>query len=212
MTLRDIKAESLRLMALGDGTEIETDDLSSLMSNVKYRSYLDAMPGAVNRALGRLEQRRAIPPSRTSLSPADGSVSGPVIRFDLSALIPGFFAVDRVISDSEYDHNSFVDYRMEGDTLVLPYDLIQNGTEVCVMFFPLLPRISSATPDSFSFPLPDRAAALIPYYVKSDLFNEDEPGEAAAARNIFEAGLDELSCQSFGYSRNVCDIYRFSEV
>lgn len=212
MTLRDIKAESLRLMALGDGTEIETDDLSSLMSNVKYRSYLDAMPGAVNRALGRLEQRRAIPPCRTSLSPADGSVSGPVIRFDLSALIPRFFAVDRVISDSEYDHNSFVDYRMEGDTLVLPYDLIQNGTEVCVMFFPLLPRISSATPDSFSFPLPDRAAALIPYYVKSDLFNEDEPGEAAAARNIFEAGLDELSCQSFGYSRNVCDVYRFSEV
>lgn len=212
MTLRDVKAESLRLMALGNGTEIETDDLSSLMRDVRYRSYLDAMPGAVNRALGRLEQRRAIPPCRSSLSPLDGSVSGSVIRFDLSALIPGFFAVDRVISDSEFDYNASLDYRMEGDTLVLPFDLIQNGSQVSVLYFPLLPRISSATPDSFSFPLPDRATALIPYYVKSDLFNEDEPGEAAAARNIFEAALDELSCQSFGFSHSVSDIYRFSEV
>ena len=40
--------------------------------------------------------------------------------------------------------------------------------------------------------LTDELLALIPYFVKSELYEEDEPQMAAQARNIFEASLEAL--------------------
>ena len=37
---------------------------------------------------------------------------------------------------------------------------------------------------------------LIPYFIKGDLYQEEEPDLAADARNIFEASLDDFKVQN----------------
>ncbi len=53
--------------------------------------------------------------------------------------------------------------------------------------------------DSEEIDLPDALARMIPYFIKADLFEFDEPSLSATARNIFESALTEYV--SFGRPR-----------
>ena len=41
--------------------------------------------------------------------------------------------------------------------------------------------------------IPDELARLLPYYVKSDIFETEEPSLASQARNKFESALEEIT-------------------
>lgn len=46
-------------------------------------------------------------------------------------------------------------------------------------------------PDKERVHIPIDVQLLIPYYIKADLYEEDEPALAAQARNIFEQSIDD---------------------
>ena len=61
-----------------------------------------------------------------------------------------------------------------------------------MIYAPRRKRVTTGTADDEEIALPDKIACLIPYFIKGDLFREDEPAEAADARNLFEASIEAI--------------------
>lgn len=79
---------------------------------------------------------------------------------------------------------------MEGNVLVLP--LLDEHTTYTVLYYPSIPRVTSETDDNTELAIPDKIATHIPYFVKGDLFRDDEPDEANEARNWFEMAMEQV--------------------
>ncbi len=62
------------------------------------------------------------------------------------------------------------------------------------------------------FKLPDKIAAYIPYFIKGDIYRNDEPNEASEARNWYEQGMETILNEPRDPQETVCSVYDFSEV
>lgn len=54
-------------------------------------------------------------------------------------------------------------------------------------------NIVADTADDYQFSIPDDACVLIPLYIASQLYKDDDISQATAYRNEFEIGLQELN-------------------
>ncbi len=185
MTLGEIKLEALRLMFMGGAMNIGEDQLVDMLDDDTYGYYLSRMPGAIDRALSVIERRRVVPSKAYDLDTAEGQR-----RFDLRELIPDFYDVVRLICEDGYDYDEVADVRREGDVLVLPS--VEATARYTLLYLPTLRRVNAGTDDALELPLPEQIACLLPYAIKADLFRDDEPDEAEAARARFEVGLEEI--------------------
>lgn len=68
-----------------------------------------------------------------------------------------------------------------------------------IEYTPKLEMVSVTTDNNLELEIPETLARIIPYFVKADLYEQDEPQLAATARNIFENALTEYV--SFGITR-----------
>lgn len=55
-------------------------------------------------------------------------------------------------------------------------------------------KIDNDTDDDFAINYPEDACALIPLYIASQLYKDDDISQATAYRNEFETGLQDLIC------------------
>jgi hypothetical protein len=53
-------------------------------------------------------------------------------------------------------------------------------------------KIDSTTKDAYEIELPEEACVLIPLYIASQLYKDDDISQATAYRNEFEVGLQDL--------------------
>ena len=53
-------------------------------------------------------------------------------------------------------------------------------------------KIDSTTEDAYKIELPEEACVLIPLYIASQLYKDDDISQATAYRNEFEVGLQDL--------------------
>ena len=191
MTLGEIKIESLKLMYTNLADDINEDMLENYLNDENYRGYLFAMTGSINRCFGRIENRKVLPSKSYTLEASMGEKRGAFIRFNLDYLIKDIYCVDRIV----YENTNGVyvpdyDYMTEGNYLVL--NSIKDGETYTVIYKPTIKRVGSGD-DEKEIDSPDSIAAIIPYYVKGDLFRDDEPNEASESRNWFEQALDEIA-------------------
>lgn len=189
MKLGDIKIEALKIMFVNYNTDLTIDELDNAMQDENYGSYLVNMPGAINRCFSVLEERRVLPVKSYTLLPSQGLASGSFIRFNLDEIIDDFFDIDRLVCERENDYDGNAEFRMEGNTIVLP--LIDDETYT-VIYYPSIERITSETEDDIELKIPNKIAAHIPYFIKGDLYRDDEPDEANEARNWFEAAVQSI--------------------
>lgn len=190
MKLGEIKIEALRLMFANVGEILDADFLLQYKDDERFRDYLDNMPGSINRCFAEIEKRGVVPSKTVPLT--DGTSNGYSVRFDLSE-IEDFGTVDRLISENKWFYDPAHAYRMEGNTLVV--DSPSSGEEYTLLYKPCLIRVSATTGEDTEIALPDMIAVAIPYYIKGDLYRDDEPNEASEARNWFEAALDSIPVQ-----------------
>lgn len=211
MKYGDIKIEALKLMFINMGDDITVDKLDTYAQDDTYSGYLVNMPGSVNRCFSVLESRGVLPPESKTLTASDGVASGAFIRFNLPSLIEDFYDIDRVVSEtSDGEYCGDCDYQTEGDTLVLErYD--DEDITYTVLYRPTIPRVDSLTDDDWEISVPENIAALIPYFVKGDLYRDDEPNEASEARNWFEAGIEEILLRKTNKVSRVKTIYSQTE-
>ena len=211
MNLGEIKLEALKLMGVDFVVDYAVSDLADLYSDEAYRDYLVAMPGAVNRCFSNLEARGALPSVSRELSYDEGVVRFGRIRYDLPTLIPDCQRLERIVrEDSDGGYDGRCEYMREGGVLVLPEPRRKNGELVegyTVVYKPRVPRVDENSDDYAELNLPEHIAALVPYYVKGDLYRKDEPEEAAEARNYYESALEQLLIEEEGAQAKVKSVY-----
>ena len=206
MKLGEIKIEALKLMFVNYNKDYSISDLSNLMSDENCGSYLANMPGSINRCFSVIEEKRVLPVRTYTIKEFD--TSGYFARFSLSS-IPDFFDIERVIKESRRGYIGCLPYIREGnDLLISDYD---EEAIYRVVYKPSIERVMSFTDEYADIDIPDKIAAFIPYFIKGDLYREDEPSEASEARNWFEQAMDSISEPIVNSVDSVSTVYSQTE-
>lgn len=208
MKLGEIKIEALRLMFADYASDMSLETLQSMKDDENFGTYLSNMPGAINRCFARFEDKEVVPLKRYTLPKSNGTATNGRIRFDLS-ILEDFGNVNRIIYEDTNDYNGNCSYTMETDTTIM---LEEKDGDYILIYHPTIPRVDSGTDDDEEVDLPDKIACLIPYFIKGDLYSEDEPSVSASARNLFEASLDNLNKEVKTKQSHVNCVYSQTEV
>ncbi len=187
MTVNEIKIAALQIMFTNYAHDIRDENVDEIVDE-EYTQYIVNMDACINRALGRFESANVLPLCCKEYTHYDGDVGDYNTRYDLS-VISDFRAICRVIYERGRTYVPSCEYALEGDVLVLP-TLPRDG-KYRLLYHKRLKRIAIACPSSTVLDVSDDLAELIPYYIKAELLEEDEPSLATQARNIFEAMLAE---------------------
>jgi hypothetical protein len=210
MKLGDIKIESLKLMFANTGADIQIDELETYYQDETYTDSLVNMTGAINRCFSSIESKDVLPSKVRLLKTSEGRANGAFVRFDLSALIDDYCAIDRVVYENDYgEYDGDCDYRLEGDVLVLKQ--IDDDERYTVLYKPSITRVTSLTNDNIEIDIPENIVSQIPYYVKGDLYRDDEPNEASEARNWYEAAMESILSSRVSKANSVKNIYSQTE-
>lgn len=203
MTFAEIKIQALKLMFTSYEDDLKPEDLSEKHFDPNYKSYLVNMNGAINRCLADIERRRVLSP-RVCVIDADKLTHGKFHpRFSLDD-IPDFFDVESVICEREDGMIGACPWRREGNTLIL--NDYRSDAEYRLLYHRKIEPITDAD-DSGVVDLPSAIVAAIPYFVKGDLFREDNEDEASVARNWYEATMSGVETPSSGVQTRVKSVY-----
>ena len=115
------------------------------------------------------------------------------IKYNLKELAPDFYMIDPQGIYFEGAYQKYLqtsDFYQEGTkTLVLDRDMIGNFT----IYYRAYPeQITSDTPDDYELPIDPEVYALLPLYMASQLYKDDDQGIATTYRNELEVGFDRL--------------------
>lgn len=202
MTLNEIKKNALALMFANyedDLSETNVDEVT----NDEYKRYLVNMNAVINRALSRIQSAGVLADKSYEVTSTDGDAG--LVRLDLATLISDFWRVSRVIYQSKSAYIPYLSFSMEGNTIVLPK--LKGDDKYIVMYKPKIDRIALTAASNTEINIPNEVADLIPYFIKSELYEEDEPKLAVQARNIFEAMLEDLKRDEYASQEAVINVF-----
>ena len=115
----------------------------------------------------------------------------PYYIYDLETLLPDFYKIDKLYFEN-YSHELInrTDYILEdGYTLVIDDKLVGNF----IMKYQSYPtKIDDETDDDDEIDLPEEVACILPLYIASQLYKDDDIALATAYRNEFEVAVENL--------------------
>lgn len=115
------------------------------------------------------------------------------IRYDIKELAEDFYMIDPQGIYYEGDYQTYLqtsDFYQEGThTLVLDRDMFGQFT-IYYRAYPV--QLDSDTEDNYELPIDPEVYALLPLYMASQLYKDDDNGIATAYRNEFEVGFERL--------------------
>jgi hypothetical protein len=115
------------------------------------------------------------------------------VKYDLKELAPDFYMIDPQGVFYEGAYQTYLqtsDFYQEGTkTLVLDRDMIGSFT-VYYRAYPV--EITPLTEDSYELPIDPEVYVLLPLYMASQLYKDDDMGVATSYRNEFEVGFERL--------------------
>lgn len=206
-TIGDIKKQALMLMFVNYENDLSEQDVDTI-TDEEYTRYLVNMNSCINRAIKRI-QNAGVLPKKTAIITAStqGEIGTFIARYNLPSIIEDIHTIERITMQDNgtglYDPN--VGFGLEGDVLLLlPLTKTQTYR---VLYTPSIGKIALNAPSNTQINVPDEVAEIIPYFIKAELYEEDEPAMAAQARNIFEATLDSLRRSEYSVQRKVVNVY-----
>jgi hypothetical protein len=195
MTIGEIKMEALRLMFANYATELYSDDenMDALMNNESYASYLVNMPGSINRALQEIFNKVDMPPKEYEIENDRAEDYNGFDAFNLGAILPDYNKIVRVDNLYRGEYLQDVRYQMTGKKLLLPKR--RRGAWI-VKYRQKVPKILPTTSNDTELDIHEYLCHAIPYAIKGDLYQDDEPNLAMEAKNWFEQLLAEYVPES----------------
>jgi len=118
---------------------------------------------------------------------------GEKVRYALKDLAPDFYMLDTTDIYFEGNSNPYTqtqEFWQEGNTvLVLNREQIGNFT----IYYKAYPeQITINTDDTYEMPIDEEVAVLLPLYMASQLYKDDDNGIATSYRNEFEVAFERL--------------------
>ena len=191
MTWGDIKLATMQKMFSADGTEIPSDDSS--------KDYLAGMPYVANECLQMICTSKKYIVKSVDVNSADGDQVGQFRRFRMKDLAEDFFEFygEVYITAGNY-HERCAEYRSEAQDVLLIRSDLEGVYTIFYRAYP--PSINAATEDDYAFDgiSPD-VLAILPLYMASQLYKEDDNGIATSLRNEFEVAYERLSQDNPSY-------------
>lgn len=172
----DIKKDALRLMGV---TPI---NVNGDYSTTETKEYVVSMNDSILRAIDRICALGQIPPKTYPLPKVATS---------------SFYTFSK--EDFEFDGEIKAIKKLKGDRVEdIPFVRLDDKIYVYVesddvVFIEYYPYFNKTIDDNAEVDLPDGLARIIPYFVKADLYEDEEPQLAALSRNLFEKYLEEYS-------------------
>ena len=184
MKWKDIKLATLQKMFSAEGNNIPSDDST--------RDYLAGMPYTANEGLMMMcTDKRHIVKS-VDIDNTMGEPVGGFLRCQMRELATDFYEFSGEVYYTEgIGHKRTQAYRTEAqDVLVLPMTF--NG--VYTVYYNAFPEtITSTTEDEYELKAPVDVQVLLPLYMASQLYKEDDNGIATSLRNEFEVAYERLA-------------------
>ena len=210
MKVGKIKIEALRLMFADLDPLISPNNISDYETDDQYGDYLSAMTGSINRAINDIVSRKILPEKELEVPLGSGSRRGITLRLNLGAYLEDngknndIYDISRVIRETDYDYDGAYPYRMEGKVMVL---LAPDETaHYTILYYPKIKPVEEYE-NTRDLKIPDEIAALIPYFVKGELYRQDEAGDASEAMAWYEQRIAALSPYSTGTQTHVASVY-----
>ncbi len=115
------------------------------------------------------------------------------VKYDMVALAPDFYRIDPQGIFYEGANQTYLqtsEFYQEGTkTLVLDRDMVGSFT----VYYRAYPeQITKDTEDTYELPIDPEVYALLPLYMASQLYKDDDNGIATSYRNEFEVGFERL--------------------
>lgn len=190
MTWKDIKLATLQKMFAAEGTNLTADESTE--------DYIAAMPYVANEALQMLATAgkfiiKSIVIEHTKSSKIQEC------KYDLRELAEDFYHLGEnqiyYQSPDGEQYLQYTNYAKESDNILI---LLGANTGTYTVYYRAYPPvITSLTEDSYELPLDMEVAVLLPLYMASQLYKDDDNGIATSYRNEFEIGVERLSSQVY---------------
>ena len=178
MTWKDIKIATLQKMYAAEGSEIPDDGSAD--------DYLAGMPYAANEALNMIATAgRYFIKSYV----IEHDASGETQKYDLKQLIPDFYEIDRIYYENATNYGEVQRYRLENNKLVM-YGFPSGTYTIYYEAYP--EQMTEETGDDYEFTLPKEVVVLLPLYMASQLYKDDDLSVSATLRNEFEVAYERL--------------------
>lgn len=162
---------------------------NSLEINDSTRPYLAAMPAAANEALRLIATTGRFVVKSYMIEQA--ATDERWVRYFLPEMIEDFY---RLMPNSMvYDNGASrrkAEFAIEGEHL-----LVLDGRKAgqyTVYYYAYPPTITSSTAADAALSIPREAEVLVPLYIASQLYKDDDNSIATIYRNEFEIGLERL--------------------
>ena len=181
-TWDEIRVTTLQKMHLIEDNKVLEDDST--------REHLAAMPAAYNEAVRLLSttNRYITKYFEVSSSGLNNSLS-----VDLKTIVDDLFMVQP--GGVYFTDNSGRTYEYYDGTVIGDRDLILDGSETGtyrVYYYAYPVKATAETAGATDMQIDPDVASLVPLYMASQLWKEEEPGIATAYRNEFEIGRELL--------------------
>ena len=207
MNYLELKIAVLQKMFAITGAEIVDDDTT--------RPYLTTLPQAANegidlivqsgrpvRASCMIHQVDTMPPEEALIEGDGYGVTRPtgVNRYDMEQLIgKSYRRVDGEnvwMEDEDGNYAATTDYAVEAERYLL-LSANQRGTwRVYAICIPEPVQITETTDDAFPLPLPKECCDILPLYIASQLYKDDDISMATIWRNEFNVALEMIAAQA----------------
>lgn len=178
--------------------------------------YLDKMDGAIDRAVIRICQAKKAGLEKKVIYVVDEKDSESddyANQYTLDEIAEGIdlgtnvFAVDRVAMYSKIKRNNISFDMVDYKTILLDPYWLKVGQKYIVYYYPSTVEIPIAD-DVEITSLREDVQKIIPYFVKAEVYEEDEASLAAQARNMFESLLGAIEMNTQTVQQKVVDVWR----
>ena len=160
-----------------------SNDTSQITSDDTAMPYIAAMPGAANACLNYMASsvRHIIKPVEIE---NDGAKD--IKRISMRKLVPDFYALHAVYYGAGLEHCP--DYRLVGGDILL---LGRPGT--FTVFYKAYPKeLTADTADDYEMPLYPEVCSLLPWFMASQLYKDDDTALSAVYWNEFTVLLEDI--------------------
>lgn len=184
MTWKEVKLATLQKMFAADGTEIPNDEST--------KEYVAGMPGAANEALAMLCTAGKFLVKSIQIE-HERKEKITECRYDLKELAEDFYSLSEnqiFYENADGDYRVVTRYSRESQSKVV---LTDNSTGTYTVYYNAYPpRITIATEEDYELPLAPEVVVLLPLYMASQLYKDDDNGIATSYRNEFEVAFERL--------------------
>lgn len=220
-TWGDIVIATCRKMFLNKDA-ITVADLPDLIDDRNYSTYINMAPDVMNELMVILNNRVLINIDTITIKLDDANLEKYLID-DNSTFV---FDIKEYMKDNEIDNYLYTEviqhtyikrdnllFEEQDGKLYIDKRFIDRNSLTLTIKYRIIPeRFTTTTPWSTLIDLPYNICSIVPLYLASELYKDDDISMSTAYRNQFEAELDYISSQmvdSLGveHSRDVGDYY-----